>query len=137
MQKLIQVIWRLVLTIWAQRNTHLATQTALSGTTPDDLQRDALKAEISEAQFNGPFQTLPEDHPHLFDNTDFKKLKEASLSTMTLWIKNYESSVLMYQQHLDGRINNPIDRGPAQSTILRFFAQAQPPTHPSSTRPSS
>jgi len=121
-QRLIQTIWRSVLTLWSQRNTHLAEQTKLAHSTPDDLRRDNLGAQIEEAFYNGPYQTLPEDHPHLFQAHTTDSLKEASLATMQRWLDNYDSSVEKYQMHLDGRINNPIDRGPIQTTLNRFFA---------------
>ena len=119
-RKLITTIWRSFLTLWAQRCTS-------NGELLQDLseidaitQRDSLEEQIHEAYQHGRYLTHPEDHNYLF-NSPVDTLLTGTYTALLLWLKTYNSAKSKWQEHLDGRITNPIDRGPIQTTLHAYF----------------
>ena len=126
-RKLIIAIWRVVLNLWAQRcstNGKLVTDLEESNAI---LQREQTEDTIRQAYTQGRYCTHPEDHSYLFQ-TPINTLLSGTYSSLTLWLDTYNSAKNKWQQHLDGRINNPVDRGPTQTTLHAYFHALSPGT---------
>ena len=119
-RKLITTIWRNFLTLWAQRCTSngelLQDLHEIDGIT----QRDHIEEQIRDAYRRGRYITHPEDQDYLFC-TPVESLLTSNYTALQLWLKTYKSAQTKWQEHLDGRITNPIDRGPVQTTLHAFF----------------
>ena len=96
-------------------------------------QRDYLEEQIRDAYRQGRYNTHPEDHDYLF-HSPVESLLTSNYSALQLWLQTYQSAQSKWQEHLDGRITNPLDRGPVQTTLHAFFPRTNtdnipPPPH--------
>ena len=120
-------IWRVVLNLWAQRcstNGELVTDIDESNAI---IQRKQTEETIRQAYNQGRYCTHPEDHSYLFQ-TPIDTLLSGTYNSLSLWLDTYNSAKNKWQQHLDGRINNLVDRGPTQTTLHVYFQALSPST---------
>ena len=127
---LIKIIWKSALHLWAQRCTTLGEVELELEHQQATSQREQTEFRIQRLFLHGKFKTLPEDHHYLFTQHTLPTLLDQPYQTLLLWLETYTSANNKWQKHTDGRINNPIDRGPTQTTLHRYFQQRQPLANP-------
>ena len=124
------IIWKSALHLWAQRCTTLGEVELELEHQQATSQREHTEFGIQRLFLHGKFKTLPEDHQYLFTQHTLPTLLDQPYQTLLLWLETYTSANNKWQKHTDGRINNPIDRGPTQTTLHRYFQQLQPLANP-------
>ena len=129
---IIKTIWRIVLNLWAQRCTTMGETDLENEHRQAASHREQIEFRIQRLFIHGKYKTLPEDHHYLFTQHNLSTLLDQPFDTLLLWLNTYTSATNKWQQHMDGRLHNPIDRGPTQTTLHRFF-QALPPSNPTSS----
>jgi len=114
---LIKSSWELFENLWMTRNGIIHGEDQETAMT---IARDSLVDQVTTAFNFGRHTTLPADHTGLFNVHTLETLTTKSNQYLRCWLASYKVATNTWQQINDGRVNNPVDRGPTQTTLHRF-----------------